>query len=105
MARPGEVREVLRSDFAGNGPATWRVAAERAGVGYAVACHTVKNMVRAGELVECGRHKAPGSRVWRCEYELVYVDLGNDDSDLPKAWAGIEEMAAVMRAWPASKPP
>jgi hypothetical protein len=103
VARPGEVREVLRGDFAGNGPATWREAAVRAGVGYTVACHTVKNMVRAGELVECGREKAQGGRVWRSVYELVG---GADvDLDLPKAWAGIEDMAVVMRAWPASKPP
>jgi hypothetical protein len=103
MARPGEVREVLRCDFAGNGPATWREAAVRAGVGYAVACHTVKNMVRAGELVECGREKPAGSRVWRVVYELVGCDASAEGP--VQAWGGIEDMAAVMQVWPVDRPP
>ena len=109
MAQSGEVRQVLRSVFA-EGPTTWRCAATVAQVGYDCARRTVENMVRVGELVRCGEEMPPGSRVRCGVYELATAEtLAKRSSvveeDLPKPWAGIEEVAAVVLLWPLDRPP
>lgn len=112
MARPGEEREVLRAVFAQTGGVTWREAAVHGQVGYTVACRTVKNMVRAGELVPVGRDKPAGSKVWHHIYALATPeDIAAEqaaeqaEADRPKAWGGIEEVAAIIQLWPLGEGP
>lgn len=69
MGRPagqhGLVRQALRVAalrIASQIGATWRDLAAAACVGLAAAATTVKNMVRAGELVKVGHRRTPGAR-------------------------------------------
>ena len=102
MARPGEVREVLRSVFASSGPTSWRSAAELGQVGYDCARRTVENMVQAGELVRCGEEKPPGAQAWRGLYELQdpFVVMPSLDAE-PSAHPGLDDLAAVTASWAA----
>lgn len=73
-----------------------RELAEAAQVGYEVARETIKDMVRAGELVRAGSVNVPGQR-WHGLYQPAEAEGGDAAAgDVPQAWGGIEALAAVM---------
>jgi len=94
MRPVGTVRAVLGqaaqalADECGGG--TWRDLAERAGVGYRVACMTVRNMERAGVLARVGAEKRAHSRRWMAVYVPHQACAPGPAGDLDK----------LMRTWP-----
>ena len=99
MARPrGEVRQALADAAQRLYPlrdaVSARELAEAAQVGYEVARETLKDMVRAGELVRAGSAKVPGQR-WHGLYEPASASV---PQELPQAWGGIEALGDVMHA-------
>lgn len=98
MPRPrGEVRQALADAAQRLYPlrdaVSSRELAEAAQVGYELARLTVKDMVRAGELVRVSSAHAPGER-----WHGLYVPAEARDGDMPLAWGGIEALADVMHA-------
>jgi hypothetical protein len=95
------MRELLAEVFETKAPCTWRDALPAAGVDprspseVMLVCRTVKNMVRAGDLVGVGRQKEPGSRVWRATYEpKSWQDPQHGDAD-----QALDELDQVTRSW------
>ena len=99
MARPrGEVRQALADAAQRLYPlrdaVSARELAEAAQVGYETARITIKDMVRAGELVRAGSVNIPGQR-WHGLYEPAGAGV---PEDAPLAWGGIDALAIVMQA-------
>ena len=77
------------------GAATWRDLAARAGVGYRVACRTVDNMYRAGELERVGSAKREHSRRWMALYEPSAKMMANQGAGS----APTTVLSGVLRGW------
>ena len=92
---PGEVRQALLQAATQlnreHDGVTWRDMAETAGVGYLVACRTVKNMERAGVLESIGVDKRAHSRRWMKLYapRSNFATATTDNTDLGR----------VARSW------
>ena len=73
MRPRGEIRQALGAAAQAlaleSGPATWRDIATKAQVGFDKARECVRNMERAGELVQAGVTKRAHSRRWMRLYE------------------------------------
>lgn len=73
MRPQGEIRQALKTAaaelVAERGPVTWRDLADHTQVGYRKACVTVRDMVRAGDLVNVGFAKRAHSVRWMALYE------------------------------------
>ena len=71
----------------------WSGPGDRVGVSMSLAKSVFRDMVRAGELVQCGRTKAAGSAHWIGMYEFIE----------PQAWGALAADAAsldlVCAAW------
>lgn len=91
MRPAGVIRRALRDAAAsmGDSGGTWREMAARACVGYAAARQTVRDMHRAGELVQREQKRVPGVN----RPMGVYVLAIDDDR---QATAAID---SVMRSW------
>jgi hypothetical protein len=95
------MRERLAEAFEVKAPCTWRDVLPAAGIDprspseVMLVCRTVKNMVRASDLVWVGRHKEPGSRVWRAMYE----PKGWQDPQHADASQALDALGQVTRNW------
>ncbi|MGC4075436.1 MAG: hypothetical protein QM702_00060 [Rubrivivax sp.] len=99
MRPRGEIREAVYDALvrltAERGPVSSREVAQAACVSYHDARITIKNMRVAGEVRDAGVWKTAESRRWHRLFEPVM----DDDVPVPKPWGGIEDLAAVMRAF------
>lgn len=99
MRPRGEIREALAGTLARLAPERGALncleLAAASQVGRLAAMDTLRNMVRAGEVLIVGREKPAGSRRWHKLYELAA-----DAEEAPQAWGGIEALAEVMRRLP-----
>jgi len=95
MTRPrGEIREALAGAAMAlaseQDAATWREIAARAQVGFDAAHETIRNMVRAGELVDVGGHKPPGSsryfRLYQPATNFATATTGAPLDQVVRAW-------------------
>ena len=99
MSRPrGEIRTALVATYSELGPMTLRESAQHlqcAQVGTLAALYTAKNMVRAGELVQCGVHKPAGTSMYAHIYELAEA---LDEPPAP-VYSSLDDLAAVTACW------
>lgn len=96
MRPRGEVRQALGAAAQAlaleTGPATWRDIAARAQVGFDQARETVKDMARAGELVQAGVTKRAHCRRWMRLYEPA-------ENWSTATTGAAEAIGRVMRTW------
>lgn len=102
MRPRGEIRDALAGTLARlvqeRGAVDCLQLAAASQVGRLATSDTLRNMVRAGQVLIVGRAKPPGLRRWHKLYELAQTGDGADDA--PQAWGGIEALAEVMHAMP-----
>lgn len=101
MRPRGEIRAALAGTLARLAPERGALncleLAAASQVGRLAAMDTLRNMVRAGEVLIVGAAKPAGSRRWHKLYELAPPEA----DDAPQAWGGIEALAQVMHSLPA----
>lgn len=88
----------LMATYSERGPMTLRESAQHlqaAQVGTLAALYTAKNMVRSGELVQCGVHKPAGTSLYAHIYELADVP---EEPAMPVN-AALDDLEAVTVCW------
>ena len=107
MSRPrGEVRQAIAQAAQSQARCfTWQDLAQHAGVGFAAARETVRNMARAGELMVVGELRVDGVRRPMVHYAPAPPANGAQGADAeqpPACWAAAPQRYRPT-AWPAPR--